>query len=85
MAMPLAAQDCKSLKLASDKIKVSNVQMSHHNDLITVAMDLNLDSLNLPTNNQLVYTPMIKHKGERSRCRRLLSTAEDSRLCMIVE
>lgn len=64
MAMPLAAQDCKSLKLASDKIKVSNVQMSHHNDLITVAMDLNLDSLNLPTNNQLVYTPMIKHKGE---------------------
>ena len=64
MAMPLAAQDCKSLKLAADKIKVSNVQMSHHNDQITVAMDLNLDSLDLPTNNQLVYTPMIKHKGE---------------------
>ena len=30
MAMPLAAQDCKSLKLAADKIQVSNVQMSHH-------------------------------------------------------
>ena len=64
MAMPLAAQDCKSLKLAADKIQVSNVQMSHHNDRVTVAMDLNLDSLDLPTNNQLVYTPMIKHKGE---------------------
>ena len=64
MAMPLAAQDCKSLKLAADKIQVSNVQMSHHNDLVTVAMDLNLDSLDLPTNNQLVYTPMIRHKGE---------------------
>lgn len=64
MAMPLAAQDCKSLKLAADKIQVSNVQMSHHNDLVTVAMDLNLDSLDLPTNNQLVYTPIIKHKGE---------------------
>lgn len=64
MAMPLAAQDCMSLKLAADKIQVSNVQMSHHNDLVTVAMDLNLDSLDLPTNNQLVYTPMIKHKGE---------------------
>lgn len=64
MAMPLAAQDCKSLKLAADKIQVSHVEMSHHNDLITVMMDLNLDSLDLPTNNQLVYTPIIKHKGE---------------------
>ena len=31
MAMPLAAQDCKSLQLAADKIQVSNVQMSHYN------------------------------------------------------
>lgn len=64
MAMPLAAQDCKSLKLAAEKIQVSHVEMSHHNDLITVMMNLNLDSLDLPTNNQLVYTPIIKHKGE---------------------
>ncbi len=30
MAMPLAAQDCKSLKLAAEKIQVSHVEMSHH-------------------------------------------------------
>lgn len=49
MAMPLAAQDCKSLKLASDKIKVSNVQMSHHNDLITAAIRNSWIALSVPS------------------------------------
>ena len=82
MAMPLAAQDCKSLKLAADKIQVSHVEMSHHSDLITVMMDLNLDSLDLPTNNQLVYTPIIKHKGELLKMPEIVSTVEDSRSCL---
>ena len=54
------AQDCHQVKLAANKIQVSNVQMSHHDNYVTVAMDLNLDSLNLPSNSQLIYTPMIK-------------------------
>ena len=29
MAMPLAAQDCKSLKLAADKIQVSKIGRAH--------------------------------------------------------
>ncbi len=53
------AQDCQEVKLASNKIQVSNVQMSRHDGFLTVAMDLCLDSLQLPTNSQLIYTPMI--------------------------
>ena len=61
LAAPAAfAQDCQQVKLASKKIQVSNVQMSQHDNYVTVAMDLNLDSLHLPTNTQLIYTPMIK-------------------------
>lgn len=59
-AMPMAAQDCHNLKLAANKIQVSNVEMAHQDNYVTVAMDLCLDSLKLPTNNQLIYTPMIK-------------------------
>ena len=67
LAAPAAfAQDCQQVKLASKKIQVSNVQMSQHDNYVTVAMDLNLDSLHLPTNTQLIYTPMIKtSQGDR--------------------
>lgn len=53
------AQDCQQVKLAASKIQVSNVQMAHQDGFVTVAMDLCLDSLRLPTNSQLIYTPMI--------------------------
>ena len=56
------AQNCGEVKLAAKQIKVSNVQMSHADNFVTVAMDLNLDSLRIPTNSQLIYTPMVKTK-----------------------
>lgn len=46
--------------MASDKIKVSNVQVAQQNNALSVSMDLNLDSLYLPSNLQLVYTPVFK-------------------------
>lgn len=59
------AQNCQEVKLASDKIKVSNVQVAQQNNALTVSMDLNLDSLYLPSNLQLVYTPVFKtRQGE---------------------
>ena len=59
------AQNCQEVKLASDKIKVSNVQVAQQNNALSVSMDLNLDSLYLPSNLQLVYTPVFKtRQGE---------------------
>lgn len=59
------AQNCQKVKLASDKIKVSNVQVAQQNNALSVSMDLNLDSLYLPSNLQLVYTPVFKtRQGE---------------------
>lgn len=54
------AQNCQEVKLASDKIKVSNVQVAQQNNALSVSMDLNLDSLYLPSNLQQVYTPVFK-------------------------
>ena len=54
------AQNCQEVKLASDKIKVSNVQVAQQNNALSVSMNLNLDSLYLPSNLQLVYTPVFK-------------------------
>ena len=54
------AQNCHEVKLASDKIKVSNVQVAQQNNALSVSMELNLDSLYLPSNLQLVYTPVFK-------------------------
>lgn len=71
MAMPLAAQDCKSLKLAAEKIQVSHVEMSHHNDLITVMMDLNLDSLDLLLTTSLCILRLSSIRESCSRCLRL--------------
>ena len=59
------AQNCGDVKVANQHVRVQNVQMSHADNFVTVAMDLNLDSLRLPANQQLVYTPMVKtKKGE---------------------
>lgn len=59
------AQNCQEVKLAADKIKVSNVQVAQQNNALSVSMDLNLDSLYLPSNLQLVYTPVFKtRQGE---------------------
>lgn len=63
ISIPLMAQDCKQVKLAANKIQVSQVSMNHQGGLLTVKMNLQLDSLNLPTNTQLVYTPILETKS----------------------
>ena len=61
---PLAAQaqECNQVKLASNQIRVSQVNVSNRDNFMTVAMKLNLDSLKMPTNSQLIYTPVVSTK-----------------------
>lgn len=63
MATPsVSAQNCSQVKLAGNRIKVSDVVTTNKNNFMTVAMKLNLDSLKLPSNSQLIYTPMVTTK-----------------------
>lgn len=54
------AQDCHQVKLAANKIQVTNLDVNRQGKFMTVAMSLKLDSLYLPTNSQLVYTPVLE-------------------------
>lgn len=56
---PVMAQDCKQVKLAANQIKVTQANISHQDGLMVMTLKLNLDSLLLPTNMRLVYTPML--------------------------
>lgn len=56
---PVMAQDCKQVKLAANQIKVTQANISHQDGLMVMTLKLNLDSLQLPTNMRLVYTPML--------------------------
>lgn len=62
MTLPMIsfAQDCRQVKLAANKIQVSQLHIGRQGMQMTVKMDLLLDSLNLPTNSQLVYTPFVE-------------------------
>ena len=62
------AQNCHEIKLAANKIQVSNVQVAQQNNALTVSMDLNLDSV----------------RSWNISCLRLSSTENASRLCMNV-
>lgn len=53
------AQDCSHLSVANHEMRLENVKVEHTGSFLTVAMDLNLDSLRLPSNTQLVYTPIL--------------------------
>lgn len=78
------AQNCHEVKLADNKIQVSNVQVAQQNNALTVSMDLNLDSLNLPTNTQLYILLSSRVRSWNISCLRLSSTENASRLCMNV-
>ena len=57
----MMAQDChQAIRLAANKIHVSKLNVARQDEFMTVAMSLNLDSLELPTNSQLIYTPVLK-------------------------
>lgn len=53
------AQDCSHLSVANHEMRLENVKVEHTGSFLTMAMDLNLDSLRLPSNTQLVYTPIL--------------------------
>ena len=56
---PCRGQECKGVSIANSSIKVENVRVSHTDKQITLSMTLNLDSLQMPTNNQFVLSPSI--------------------------
>lgn len=56
---PCRGQECKGVSIANSSIKVENVRVSHTDKQITLSMTLNLDNLQMPTNNQFVLTPTI--------------------------
>lgn len=56
---PCRGQKCKGVSIANSRIKVENVRVSHTDKQITLSMTLNLDQLQMPTNNQFVLTPTI--------------------------
>jgi hypothetical protein len=53
------AQDCTHLAVANNEMRLENVKVERAGNFLTLAMDLNLDSLRLPSNTQLVYTPIL--------------------------
>lgn len=56
----VVAQNCKDISVAANQVKVTNVNVAQQGGMLTLAMSFNLDELSLPTNTQLVYTPMLK-------------------------
>lgn len=56
---PIMAQDCKQARLAANQIRVTQANVSRLDGLMVMTMKLNLDSLQLPSNMRLVYTPMV--------------------------
>lgn len=62
VALPIgvSAQDCHQVKLAANKVRVAKLDVNRQGKFLTLAMSLKLDSLYLPTNSQLVYTPVLE-------------------------
>lgn len=66
LAAPMAAQtQCKDAKLADKTVTVKNVRVENTNNNMVVNLDLNMDSLDLPSNMRLVFTPMVTNNTEQ--------------------
>lgn len=66
LAAPMAAQtQCKDAKLAGKTVTVKNVRVENTNNNMVVNLDLNMDSLDLPSNMRLVFTPMVTNNTEQ--------------------
>lgn len=65
MAAPLAVQaQSAGPRLADKTVVVQNVKVENTNNTMVVDLDLNMDSLKLPSNMRLVFTPIIKNNTE---------------------
>lgn len=66
LAAPMAVQtQCKDAKLAGKTVTVKNVRVENTNNNMVVNLDLNMDSLDLPSNMRLVFTPMVTSNTEQ--------------------
>lgn len=66
LAAPLAAQaQCTEQKLAGKSIAVQNVKIENTDHNLVVNLDLNMDSLDMPSNMRFVFTPIITNNTER--------------------
>lgn len=61
----IADNNCKSFRLAGRGISVKDATVTREGGFLTLNMLLNLDSLRMPANTQLVYTPVVKGDGQR--------------------
>ena len=76
---PCPGQECKGVSIANSSIKVENVRVSNTDKQITLSMTLNLDNLQMPTNNQFVLSPSITTADGDVAMPKI--TAADSILC----
>ena len=56
------AQNCHTVAVANHSVRVENVKLTGTDGSITLAMTVDLDSLNMPANNQIVLTPHLSIK-----------------------
>lgn len=65
LAAPLALQaQSVEPKLAGRTVTVENIKVENTNQTMVVDLDLNMDSLKLPSNMRLVFTPIITNNTE---------------------
>lgn len=65
LAVPLVSQaQCLDYKLADESIAVQNVKIENTGQTLVVNLDLNMDSLDLPSDARLVFTPIITNQTE---------------------
>lgn len=66
LAAPLALQaQSVEPKLAGRTVTVENIKVENTNQTMVVDLDLNMDSLDLPSNMRLVFTPMVTNNTEQ--------------------
>lgn len=58
------AQNCHTVDVANHSVRVENVKLTGTDGNITLAMTVDLDSLNMPANKQIVLTPHLSIKDE---------------------
>lgn len=64
MSLGAAAQQSEQASLIGDKVKVENLKVMLRDQKLVVDMDFVLDSLQMTSNNRIVFTPVVKNRTE---------------------
>lgn len=65
LCLPLALHaQCRQPRLAGKTVAVENLKVENTGNTMVVALDLNMDSLDLPSDTRLVFTPVIRNGSE---------------------